>query len=196
MSFLKSLFPKRVTVQELIEQPPRIPTRDAILSTPTRAELAANQRRTGELANLEMGSLLWTGDLRPLGSAIAEIKFQLASIKDAARRAAVTSRVTRDIAAYGGPAGSDTLRDNGFNSLGTGGEKEFDVVADAGPGQVAEAQSALWEGKEKTADRRALARDVAQCSKATTATDVQRFNAQFWAAQAVPQVFNRKFGKG
>jgi hypothetical protein len=66
---------KRFRMTERVRQP--VYTKDAILSPPSREELAENQRRTAKMSGLDLGKL-WIGDLKPKLDAIKGDRAKLA----------------------------------------------------------------------------------------------------------------------
>jgi hypothetical protein len=196
---------KRYSVRERIPQ--RVHTtdarsRDVWITPPTAAESAANQRRTGAVAWLNLG-LVWQGDLKPVGEAVARVIDALRRVKDKARQRDALSAAAVEIANYGndlgtseagrGPAGS--LAFNGSVDERRG-EREEDIdghVLDssATPQSIQRANDQYW------ADRlgRSQAMDHAGRGLSTRATpdSINAANRAFYATQPTAR---REWGKG
>jgi len=207
----------RYSVQERIPQ--RIHTRDArrrnfdTLLSPVVAAHNPDMR----------GHLVWEGDLKPVGRAVAEVKAALGNIRDRARLGDALARVVADIAEFGNEVGA---------GLSTGSderpEKEFDVSSSASPRSLNEANDAMWNGsrtrdsrgpalsthatpttimaasrkmwadllgRPASQDRIAVARDTVRCTNQTTTADINAMNKQFHA-NPEPFRLGREWGKG
>jgi hypothetical protein len=172
---------KQIFTMEIIPQ--RTRTTDTILRTPTRAELAVNQKRTGELANLKLGSTVWAGDL----------KAQLASMT-AADRATVLDAIRRVMEDFAQNTGSD-MREGAFGNMSTARpEKEFSLDTSAQPSDINSASAEKWEGPQAASDRRKLTRDVAARAAGIAPGDLNAINVRFWAGRAAPRI--KPWGKG
>jgi hypothetical protein len=181
----------------------RVRGHDGWLNPPTAAENAEQARRS---YNPDMlGHMVWSGDLKPLGAAVAEIKSQLASL-DGARRAAVLSALVSDIAGYGGELGtglqSGTMFPSGSGSLSTGTderpEKVFDLSTSATPSDINGAAAAVHDTTGLALAKAALTRDVARHGAGITSADLQSIQDRYWAIERSKQeaARGREYGKG
>jgi hypothetical protein len=128
---------KRFFTQEIVPQ--RVRTTDAILSTPTSAELEANQRHTSSTTGLDLGKR-WTGDLKPVGEAVARVIDALRRVKDRARQKDALSEAVVAIENFGNDLGTSEASSGPAGSLAfNGGAKpEFSraSVGDSGGAQL------------------------------------------------------------
>ncbi len=107
-----------------------------------------------------MGHMVWTGDLKPVGDAVARVKAALGNVRDRARLGDAIAKAVYDIAEYGNEVGaglsSGSMRPSGYGSLGTGCDErppEFDVSGGTSPRSINEANDAAW-GRSGTRDSR------------------------------------------
>jgi hypothetical protein len=170
---MKMFATKRFTVHE--RAPQRVYTKDALLTPPTREELAENQRRTARMSGLELGRI-WAGDLRE----------KLDGIRDRAKVADALSSLMGALAEYGNERGKSEPQAGPAGSLAFQGEDAESEPQEAGwalstkatPDSLNRANEKFW------ADRlsRPSTMDSARPSLSTTATpdSINRANARFW----------------
>lgn len=177
----------------MVYRRPHAPARDTLLTSPTKNEMGAYFRGR---AKVDLG-LVWHGDLKPLGDAIAAVKFELARVTDSAQRAAATSRAVVDIASFGNSLGNGsntgTMRESGFGSHGTGGyagpEREVNLGSTAEPQDVQRANEDYWD----SIGNRYITRDTRR--GAGLIASINSANARLWA-NPEPFRFGRPWGKG
>ncbi len=142
-----------------------------------------------------LGSKTWTGDLRPVGRAVAGVVDALKRLSPRRRHDAIKYAFA-DIAAaeYGGSFGSTELQRGPAGSLITGMpqrvEKEFDLSNEATPESIAAANRAFWAGQPELGTDDIIEGGTAsmpyrvhdhRLSTRTTPADIQRSNDAFWA---------------
>ncbi len=165
---------KRFIVHERIPQPPRIYTTDA-----PRFALSA----VATPQNPDMNGLVYAGDLRPVGRAVAEVKAALGQIKDRARLGDALARVVSDIAEYGRELGaglrSGSMEVDPAGVLSTGQidrpEPVFDVGTGTSPNDINRANDRAW-GRSGTRDSRGPA-----LSTHATPTTIMQASRNLWA---------------
>ncbi len=156
-----------------------------------------------------LGHLIWQGDLKPLGEAVAAVKFELARIKDKARLGDAIAKAVSDIAEFGttggamgrGPAGSlSTTGNESFDRP----EREFNTVNPALPSSVNALNADFWakekekSGGQATQDRASVARDIARTTDVSTRATPQSINAanRAFHANRAPFRLGGQWGKG
>jgi len=159
------------------------PTRDTILTPPTAAELAANQKRTYEMAGLDLGRT-WTGE-----SLAQAVRSAIADLPRENRGDAV--RAVRDALEEFGAADDDVTLTSGSMPEGEG---PFGSTSRA---SINAAHAKFWADKQqRPLDRVVRARDSAfPRNGQTQPADSNRANAAFWAKQE-PFRLGKEFGKG
>jgi hypothetical protein len=181
-----------------IEAVRRVPTtdarsRDSILSPLTPAESAANAKRVAAMAGLDLGKT-WTGDLKPVGAAVAQVIDAIARIGDKQRRSAAMSDAIAEIAAaaYGGSAfgTSETAIGGDFGSLVFGRpEKQFGSAPT--PDELNRMNEEHYSGDRSA---RAAAKDRSALSTRATVESIGAANKAFWDKQ--PSQSGRPWGQG
>jgi hypothetical protein len=165
-------------------------SRDAILSPPTREELAANQRRTASMSGLDLG-MRWTGDLKPVGEAVARVIDALSRVKDEALQKQALSAAVVALADYGNESSEAHL--GPFGSRAFSGNLDADLSGHAEPEDIQRANDRFWSdrlSRPRTQD--SAGRGV---STRATAESINEANAAFWSGQP-PHRYGGQWGKG
>jgi hypothetical protein len=178
-------------------------TRDVLLTPPTREEFAANQRRVARITGFDPG-LVWTGDLAPVGQAVARVIDALSRVKDEAQQKQALSSAVVALADWGNgfetseasPGPSDSLTFGGGQTTDRP-ETEFDVSTTATPEDINAANRAFCDRANRTATRD-TSRGVTLPARGAhvTPADINRMNAEFSASLSSAQPYNRPWGKG
>jgi hypothetical protein len=175
-------------------------SRDTILSPPTREELAANQRRTASMSGLDLG-MRWTGDLQPVGEAVARVIDALKRVKDQAQQKQALSAAVVALADYGNE--SSEAHRGPFGSLAFGGslatdrpEMEFNLSTSATPDDINAANRAFCDRANRSVTSDALRDAMPARGAHVTAADVQRLNNAFNGTQSRAQPYSRPWGNG
>jgi hypothetical protein len=131
--------------------------------------------------NPDMLGLAWQGDLRPVGEAMAKLKYELGRVKDKARLGDAISKAVCDLAEYGNELGaglsSGSMEVDPSGTLTTGTlrpEREFDLSGSASPGDLNRANDAMWNGS-RTRDRGPA------LSTHATPTTIMQASRKMWA---------------
>jgi hypothetical protein len=166
---------KRFSVRELCPQ--RIRTTDAAgrsRDTWLHAEPAAK--------NPQMMGRRWAG----------EFVAQLDKLGTTDRRTAIDA-MRRILDGYDNGVASGEMEVNGFGALATDRpEKEFDLSTTATGDDINGANSMAWDGRQRTSDRLALARDVARHSAGISSADYGEIQRRFWSQEVPKQAVGRK----
>jgi hypothetical protein len=173
---------KRYSHQEVIPQ--RFPTNDS-----RSRDFALSAVQTGKHANMR-GHMVWEGDSKPVGDAVARVKAALGNIKDKAQRGKAFAMAVRDVVGYGGELGIGTMRLDGFESLITDQrpEKEFNVGSGATPSDINRAEDAV-RNPGRARDSRGPTLE-----SGSTISGLQADLNRHYANQ--PKYQGRKFGEG
>jgi hypothetical protein len=171
-------------------------TRDAVISAETTS-------RNPDM----LGHLVWSGDLKPVGDAVARVIDALRRVKDGAQRAQALSKAVCDIAGYGNEVGQGlspgAMRAGNAESLGTGADRpERDFSLDESPDEslgsgatpqaVNDANRKFWADHQWNPNATHVTR-----SGATSIADINRANSDFWAKETRHQTpVKREWGRG
>jgi hypothetical protein len=165
-------------------------SRDAILSPPTREELAANQRRTASMTGFDPG-LVWSGEMKPVGEAVTRVIDAIKRVKDQEMQKQALSAAVVALADYGNE--SSEAHRGPFGSLAFSGNLDADLSGHAEPEDIQRANDQFWSDRLS----RPRTKDSAGRGLSTRATPetINAQNAKFWAAQPTHRMGGR-WGQG
>jgi hypothetical protein len=177
-------------------------SRDTILSPPTAEEFAANQRRVARMTGYDPG-LVWTGDMKPVGEAVARVIDALSKVKDEAQQKQALASAVVALADWGNTFETSEANRGPYDSLTFGGSRTtdrselgFNLSTSATPDDINRANRHFSENANRSATRDASQVRLPARGAHVSAADVQRLHDAFNATQSRTQPFSRPWGKG
>jgi len=176
-------------------------SRDTILSPPTAEEFAANQRRVARMTGYDPG-LVWTGDMKPVGEAVARVIDALSKVKDEAQQKQALASAVVALADWGNTFETSEANRGPYDSLTFGGSRTtdrselgFNLSTSATPDDINAANRAFCDRAYRSETRDTSQVTLPARGARVTPADINRMNAEFSATQLRAQPSSRPWGK-